>query len=268
MFKKMLIAALAVVVGVGLVSGTRLGSHLRYKFAKVCEYAKEQVPLEAEIERLKMEVNNLSREDNRYFDQTARQSVQVEKLQQRVNKVKNDLVVRETYITSLRTALVNEGHFVVFNGGRVQKEPKQIESELRIEALKFMADEKILKADEENLKILKETLAANKAKVDGLLLKRKEMEAQLLVLEKELAQQRLKEQGKLVIEDGRYGQVSKDIEELKERFELRKQKNELRNQAEQGTIRAELEKQVEAQKLDKAIEERFGKLEASKPVAE
>lgn len=268
MFKKMLIAALAVVVGVGLVSGTRLGSHLRYKFGKVCEYAKEQVPLEAEIERLKMEVANLSREDNRYIDPTARQVLQVTELQRKVEKAKIKLDAQKEFITALRTALVNDAEYVVFNGARTKKDRKQIESELRSEALVFLADEKLLQADEENLQILKETLAANKAKLDGLALKRKEMEAQLLVLEKELAQQRLKEQGKLVIEDCRYGQVSKDIEELKERVELRKQKNELRTQAKHGTIRAELEKQVEAQKADKAIEERFGKLEASKPSAE
>jgi len=256
MCKKLLIAAIAIAVGVGVVSGTRLGSLLRLKWGQVQQHAKDSVPLEMEIERLKMEVANLSREDDRYYDQVARQKMQVKKLREKVSHSREALAARETEIKGMRQALTLEGEFVVYNGTRYDR--KDVEQQVRLDAAKFLADEKIVQADEGNLKILEETLGANKSKLDGLALRRKEMEAQLLVLERELAQQRLKEQSNLVVDDGRYGRLSKEIEEARERLDLQKTKSELRGDAGTGPVRATEEKKAKEQKLDKAIEERFG----------
>jgi hypothetical protein len=263
-----MIAALAVVVGVGAVflfriDETRLGSHIRHLWNKAGARIQEQVPLESEIERLKMEVANLSQEDDRYYDQVARQQRQVAKLREKVSRSRQGLTAQETYIKKMRDALVAEdGAFVSYNGTRYDR--KRVETDVRNEAARFLADEKIVKVDEENLAILEETLAANKAKLDGLALQRKEMEAQVLVLERELAQQRLKEQSKLVITSGRYGKVGKEIEEARERFAVQKTKSELKGEAVHGSIRAEEERKAKAQKLDQEIEARFGKPEARK----
>jgi hypothetical protein len=266
MFKKLFIAALAVVVGVGVVSGTRLGSHLRLQWRKACVAISEQVPLESEIERLKMEVANLKQADERYFDQVARQERQVVRLREKMGKARTSLASQEAYIKSMRLALADDGQFVVYKGERYDR--KQVEADVRNEAVRFMADEKLVKADQENLNILEETLAANKAKLANLGVQRKEMEAQLLILDRELAQQRLKEQNSVIVEDGRYGKVNKEIDELRERFEVLKTKANLRGEAQQGSIRAREERKAEAQKLDQAIEERFGKIETSKRVTE
>jgi len=263
MFKKLLIAALAVVVGVGVVSGTRLGSHLRLKWTKAAEWAKAQVPLSEEIERLKMEVVNLKQEDNHYYDQVARQERQVAKLKEKVTKARVALNSQETYIKEMRQALVDEkAGFVVYNGTRYDR--KRVELDVRNEALRFLADEKLVKADESNLAVLEETLTSNKARLAGLALQRKEMDAQLLILERELAQQKLREQSAMVIDDGRYGKVSKEIEEARERFALQKAKAELRGEAEKGSIRAQEERKAEVQKLDQAIEDRFGPVDSKK----
>jgi len=267
MFKKLLIATLAVVVGVGVVSGTRLGSHLRLKWNKATEWAKQQVPLSEEIERLKMEVSNLSQEDERYFDQVARQQRQVVTLKAKVTKARTALAKQEAFIKEMRQALTNEENkFVAYNGTRYPR--NTVEAEVRSEALRFMADEKLVKADEENLSILEETLLANKAKLDGLSLRRKEMEATLLILERELAQQRLKEQSNIVIDDGRYGRVNKEIDEVKERFALQKAKTELRGEVQKGSIRAQAEQKAETQKQDQAINERFGPIETNKKLTD
>jgi len=264
MFKKLFIAALAVVVGVGVVSGTRLGSHLRLKWNKATAYIAEQVPLETEIERLKMEVVNLRQADERYVDQVGRQERQVVKLRDKVSKARQALASQEAYIKEMRLALAENHQFVTYKNERYDR--KQVEADVRKEAINFLADEKLVKADQENLTILEETLATNKSKLAGLAVQRKEMETQLLVLERELAQQRLREQTSVLIDDGRYGKVNKEIEELRERFALNKTKTELRGEAQKGSIRAREEQKADAQKVDQAIEERFGKLETSKKI--
>jgi len=257
MCKKLLIAALAVVVGVGVVSSTRLGSHIRLMWNKGATRINDMVPLESEIERLKMEVANLSQADEQYYDQVARQQRQVEKLQAKVKASKENLVAQETYIRKMRDALAQEGAYVSYNGTRYDR--KRAETDVRNEAARFLADEKIVAVDAENLKILTETLAANKAKLNNLALQRKEMEAQLLVLERELAQQRLKEQSHLIVENGRYGKVGKEIDELRERFAVLKGKAELRGEVAGGSIRAEEASKTKARQLDQDIEARFGK---------
>jgi len=214
-----------------------------------------------------MEVANLNQADECYYDKVARQEQQVVKLRNKVNKSREALARQETYIKDMRQALANNAQFVVYKGERYDR--KLAEADVRTEALRFLADEKIVKADEENLTILEETLTANKAKLANLVVQRKEMQAQLLVLERELAQQRLREQtSTLVVEDGRYGKVNKEIEELRERFSVLKTKAELRGEAQRGSIRAQEERKAETQKVDQAIEERFGKLETSKKTAE
>jgi len=258
MCKKLLIAAIAIAVGVGVVSGTRLGSHVRMKWHRAQQWAQEQVPLESEIERLKMEVANLSREDDRYYDRVAKQKMQVDKLRARVAKNQESLAVRETEIKALRDALNEGGEFVVYNGTKYSRQ--EAETDVKMEATRFLADERIVKADQDNLRILEETLTANKAKLDSLSLKRKEMEATLLVLERELAQQRLKEQTSLAVDDSRYNRISQQIEEARERLELQRTKGELRGESTKGPIRAQEEKKAKDKKLNQQIEERFGKI--------
>jgi phage shock protein A len=263
MCKKLLIAVLAVVVGVGVVSSTRLGSHIRLWWSKSSTWAKEQVPLESEIERLRMEVSNLSQEDDRYYDQVARQQRQVLKLREKVTKQRDALAKQEDYIKAMRAALAREeGAYVSFNGSRYDR--TRAEADVRNEAARFLADEKIVKADEDNLAILEQTLATNKTELASLGLKRKQMEADLLILERELAQQRLKDQSNLVVDHGRYGKVAKEIEEVRERFAVLKTKSDLRGETAKGSIRAEEERKAAAQKLDQAIEARFGKTETKR----
>jgi len=261
MFKKLLIAMLAVVVGVGVVSGTRLGSHIRMKWTKAQDWAKEQVSLESEIERLKMEVANLKQTDDRYYDQVARQKQQVTKLRAKIDKARTALATQETYIREMRQALASDAQFVAYKGTRYNR--AVVESDVRKEAILFMGDEKLLKQDEANLAVLEETLGANRTKLLGLAGQRKEMEAQLLVLERELAQQRLKEQSTVILEDGRYGKVNKEIDELRDRVNLQKTRAALRGEAHPGSIRAQEERKAEGNKVDQAIEERFGKLETT-----
>jgi hypothetical protein len=259
MCKKLLIAALAVVVGVGLVSGTRLGSHIRMAWHKAAVAVQEQIPLDSEIERLKFEVANLAQEDNRYFDQVARQKHQVAKLRKSVSQKRTDLAAREAEIKELNLALAEGHEFVAFRGERWDR--KKAQSDFFAAGARFLDEEKVVKAEEENLKILEETLATNKAKLDSLALRRKKMEADLLVLESELAKQRLKDQSQMVIDEGRYGRVSQEINELKDRFDVQKTKSELKGEAGRGSIFAQSEKKAEEQKLEKVIKERFGPTE-------
>jgi phage shock protein A len=265
MFKKLLIAALAVFVGVAVLSGTRWGSFMRFNLHKAQDWAKDQVPLQAEIDRLKFEVRNLAQEDERYYDQLARQKMKVEELKKKVDAGRKALTKREDFVKDLRQALTQEGDFVVFHDGRQPR--TRVETEYRSEALNFLADEKVLKADEANLAVLQKTLAANEAEVAKLKLQRKEMEAQLNILESELAQQRLEEQNRRITDDGRQGNVAKQIKELTDRFSREKIKAEYRNKPQTGSLRDEEEAKARDEQQKAAIDARFGPVDPAKVVS-
>jgi len=214
-----------------------------------------------------MEVANLKQADDHYYDLVARQQVQVAELRGKVTKARAGLAKQESFIKEMRQALSDENaRFVVYSGERFPR--SRVEADVRREALQFLAEEKLVKADEENLTILEETLTANKAKLDGLALRRKEMQTTVLQLERELAQLRLREQNNITIDDGRYGRVGKEIDELSKRLAVQKAKSELKGDAQAGSIRAQTERKAETQKADQAIEERFGKIETSKKLTD
>lgn len=263
MCKKLLIAALAVVVGVGVVSSTRLGSHIRLWWNKGSNWAKQQVPPETEIERLRMELSRLSSLDERYYDQVARQKRDVAKMRTKMNKDKDSLAKLEGEIKAMRTSLVDEAEFVVYNGSRYSR--KDVEAQIREDARRFLTDEASFKADEEHLSELEKTLSVNEQKLKDLELTRKKMAVRLVQLEKELAQERrLQTQGEMVLDDSQYAKVNKEIEELEGRIESMKIKRDLRGQSTRGPIRAKEEAKEEQKKLDRLIEERFGKSEIKK----
>lgn len=267
MCKKLLIAALAVVVGVGVVSSTRLGSHIRLWWNKGSNWAKQQVPPETEIERLRMELSRLSSLDERYYDQVARQKRDVRKLREKLSKDKTSLTKLEREIKSMRTALLDETEKVVVDlgNGRTEYSRENVLAQIREDAQRFFTDAEAVKADDEHLRELEKTLAINEQKLKDLELTRKKMAVRLVQLEKELAQERrLQTQSEMTLDDSQYAKVNKEIEELEGRIESMKIKRDLRGQSTRGPIRAQEEAKEADRKLDRQIDDYFGKSEIKK----
>jgi len=265
MCKKLLIAALAVVVGVGVVSSTRLGSHIRLWWNKGSGWACQQVPPETEIERLKMELDNLSRLDDRYYDQVARQKREVQKLEAKLKIDRVNLAKREGELREMRLVLASKDDKAVFHGFTKDK----VQEQFNIDFKQFLADEEGLKADEQNLEEVRGTLRENEKKLQELSVTRTKMKVRLQTLAKELARERrLHTQSSVVFDDNQYSTVNQQINQLEDRVEQMKIKREMRGQSSRGPIRAHLEAQEEQKKLDQAAQERFGETDAKKVAAD
>jgi len=257
MCKKLLIAALAVVVGVGVVSGTRLGSHFRLWYTKSSHWAKEQVPPEVEIDRLKMELENLARLDDRFVDEVARQKIEVKKLETDVTGKKVSLARTESFLRNLRAALAEKGEFVSVNGSEYARDKAQREFELEFK--QFLAAEKCVKADDEVLTALKSRLSESEQRVAELGTRRAEMKARLQTLAAHLERERRLQAATSVVVDGnRYSALNKQLDELQERIDAMGLKREMKGTASPQSIRAQEEAKVQQKQLDKLAEERFG----------
>jgi len=261
MCKKLLIAALAVVVGVGVVSSTRLGSHIRLWWNKSSAWAQQQVPPETEIERLKMELDNLTRLDDRYYDQVARQKREVQKLEAKVKTDRSAMAKRETELKEMRLVLTSKDDKAVFHGFTKDK----VQEQFNVDFKQFLADEEGVKADEQNLEELRGTLRENEKKLQDLGITRTKMKVRLQTLAKELARERrLQTQNNLALDDTHYSAVNQQINELEDRIEQMKIKRDMKGQSTRGPIRAHLEAQEEQRKLEQAAQERFGESDPKK----
>jgi len=263
MCKKLMIAALAVVVGVGVVSSTRVGSHIRLWWNKSSAWAQQQVPPETEIERLKMELDNLTRLDDRYYDQVARQKREVQKLEAKVKTDRGNLAKREGELKEMRLVLTSKDDRAVFHGFTKDK----VQEQFTIDFKQFLADEEGVKADEQNLEELRGTLRENEKKLQELGITRTKMKVRLQTLAKELARERrLQTQNNLALDDTHYSAVNQQINELEDRIEQMKIKRDMKGQSSRGPIRAHLEAQEELKKLEQAAQERFGETDPKKVV--
>jgi len=265
MCKKVLIATLAVVFGLAVVKGTWIGSHVRFNFKKAQTWVNDRVPPEQEIARLRMELDNLGKDDEKYYDKVARQVTEVKKMERQVAAMRRDLSGREASIRDMRTALNRDKDtdLVTFNGNRYER--TDLQEQIRRDAQNFLADEATVKSREQHLQAMRKSLAINKKKLSELKIVREQYATELQKLETALAEERqVQAQAAATLDDADYQRIRKDMDSIRDKIEFLKTKRELKGEALDGPVKAVEKQREEEVKLDKAIEARFG---ATKDVA-
>jgi predicted nucleic acid-binding Zn-ribbon protein len=260
MCKKLAIAAVAVVVGLAFVlGGARTVGLLRVWKCKASTWAQNRVPPETEIERLKAEVARLKADDAHHYDKVARQQVEVKRRENEIARVKSNLEKLEANIRKMRDDVASGAEFVVYNGNKYSS--TEVKEQLRIDFLTFQTAEENLKAREEQLKALKQTLTTNLKKVKALAQARQEMETELTRLQAALAKEReAQARSDSQLDDSNYAKVRADINAIRERIQVMQHVRELQGQSTRGPIRAVEEAREQDSKLDNALEARFGKV--------
>jgi len=257
MCKKVLIAAVAVVIGLAVVKGTWLGSHLRHSAKRVGQWVETTVPPEQEIARLRMEVQNLKKDDEKHIDKVARLAVEVEKMERELANVKANLTRSEGQLRQVRKEL-GDSNFVVFAGQRYTRD------DLRAEALAFKAAEDTVKSKEESIQAKRRILTLEKKKLSELQTVRNQMSADLERLEALLVEERhAQAANQSCIDDSNYLEIRKNMDSVRERIDVLKKKRELRGEMRLPEV-SERQKQQNTE-ADRFLEARFG--EAKKEVA-
>jgi hypothetical protein len=235
MLKKLLIAAVAVVVGLAVVNHTRLGSVCRLNWHKATAWAQKQVPIETEIERLQMELANLSKNDGIYFDKVARQEVQALKLEEEIKVARTSVDKQEQHIQALRKDLTNAGEFVVHNGERFAR--TEVMDQLQNDWKVFQSCEEALKHKQGQLKNLQEIITANRNTLKTMQANRTAMANKLAKLRLEYENLQLaKARSEGLVDQGDISGLLKGIEELDERLSVEKRSQALKGEFTSGRI--------------------------------
>lgn len=252
MTKKLLIAALAVVVGLLVVKGTWLGSLLRMKAQNAREWVSETVPPEEEISRLRMELKGLEKEDDKHYDAVARMAMDVEKLDREVGRIRDNLAREEGRIRKLRGELGERVEYVTHEGSRYTRD------DLRADGLAFKSAEDALKSKLDSLQAKKKHLSLERKKLSELRTMRETMATELQRLETALAEERHAEAASnSTIDDSTYRTLRKDMDSVRDRIEFLKKKRELRGEFRPTATESKVrERDVHA---DQYLDTRFGK---------
>lgn len=250
MCKKLLIAALAVVAALVVAKGTWLGSHFRLACRNAVKDARNSVPPEKEIARLRMELKSLERDDEKHFDKVSRMWVEVENLDKEVATIRKNLAKQEANIRQLRSEL-GASEFVLHQGSKYTRE------DLRSDGLAFQAAEENLKSKESNLEARKKHLALEKKKLTELRTTRQNMATELTKLETALAEEKhAQASSESTIDDSSYRNLRKEMNAVRDRIEMLKKKRQLKGELRIDSPSDDAKERDAA--ADKFLDARFG----------
>jgi hypothetical protein len=258
MLKKVVIAVVAVglsLLAVNFVAPKAI-SYLCLMVHEAQQSAQDAIPPEQEISRLKMELENLSKEDERHFHKVATQIVEVQNLEKQVNGMKEKLDKEEAVIKARRSvALENKDKFITYEGSKYDR--SRFQDELRVAAARFQVDEQLYKSKDEQLSLRKKNLEMNRKKLAELKLVRQQMKTELERLETALAQERQNQAMEAnTLDDASYQKLRKDVDSVRDKMEVLKQKRVLKGEVD-GPVRADEQRKEQEAAIDRFLNERF-----------
>ena len=272
MLKKAMIAGLAVAVGVAVLAwlSPKLISTIRYQAGQAVESLEDAVPLETEIGRLRGEVKRLEADEHHYYDQVAKQAVEVDKLRAATWTTRPPAWTRQwNNIEAMRASLGDDQKASYRFGNRTYSR-EEVTEQLARDFNSYKNCEKELKAKKELLSAGEKSLAASEDQLGALKGTRRDMEVELAKLEADLKLVRLKEaQSSVKVDDGEYARVRADIAKLRDRVAEKQKALDYEGKFTNGTIDATAAPATTDEKdLLKQIDEKNGHKADGKNVAE
>jgi len=252
MCKKVLIAALAVVVALAVVKGTWLASHVRCWKAQFTRAIEDRVSPEHEIARLRAELDNLAQEDDKHFDKVARQIVAVQKLENQVGRLRQEVSARKDRLRVMKASLAGEAELVTYNNSRVAR--AELQSEFDLVGASFLAEQARLRSMEQQLSSQRQMMERNKKELSELRKVRQEMKTELQQLETALAEERQAQaREENTLDDASYRRIRADLERTRDRINVLRQKRILKNDVRGPILRTEEDREAKA-KLHKELD--------------
>jgi len=262
MCKKLLIAAIAVVVGLTVVKKTELGSWVGVWWKHARECAREQVAPETEIEALRLRLDQLGEDSKKNFDAVARERVAVKNLREEIATGEASLAREKKNVLGLREDLASATDGYVKVG--VTKYPKsRVKSQLARSFELYKVAEEQLKSKRQLLQAKEESLTAAEEQLASLQNTRDELTVELAKLEAEMKTVRVAQtKSKVQFDDSELARIKEGVARVRNRIKVEQEK--LAVQAQFGTDPIPTSDRVQEKDLLKDIDSHFGKTEPHK----
>jgi chromosome segregation ATPase len=261
MFKKVGIAALIAVIGLGLVSRTEVGrwawSHIRLASGDVRDGIKSMVSIETEIKRLDKEIDELKNEVAASYKPLAREMVEVEQLKKDIVVAEKDVAARESVVKTARRDLDTVKTQV---GVGADAKVEKLSADFTMAWKSFEVAERNLKTKKDVLQRKEELVEQAKDKIKAMVDRQGMLKTKLAGLRTNLEAVRVAQMKSPVkVEDGRLAGIEKDMEAVEAR--IKEMSTELSLKEKFATGQVTVEDKVERAKAEEEFDARFGKSE-------
>jgi chromosome segregation ATPase len=230
MLKKLLIAVVAVAIGLTVVKSTKVGSLLRVKWNEATAWCNKQIPVQDEIARLRLEIANLGKDTKSHCQVIAEEMVAVDNLKREIGEAESKLEQQKKKVTAMRDALADGGTQKVVLGEetyprvRVQKQLARDFDLYKTCEAQLAAKKKLLESRQECLAKAREQLAAMQ---DA----RRDLEVQVSQLEAEYNTLKVTQtKSKFALDDSNLSKVKEGVQALRTRIKVLQQEAALQGE--------------------------------------
>jgi peptidoglycan hydrolase CwlO-like protein len=202
MCKKLVIAAVAILVGTAVVRHTSLGSLAQVWWHDAAQAVARQVPPEQQIKRLTLEVSKIDRDIRSHVSRLAEKEVKCEQMETNLARLKDEQAHRKADISAMTESFNAKADRVSFNGRSYRA--VELTNKLDKTVSEFESGKAQVKSLEQILAAKRQELDNYHARIAKMRSQKDELQAAIAEFEAKLAQIRLAATS---------GQVDNDIDD-------------------------------------------------------
>jgi len=218
MCKKVLVAAVAVVVGLFIVKKTELGSLMNVWWKDARTSLERQVPPEVQIKQLKDEIEQIDKDIQKNLGRLAKQEADYEGLEKQVAALRGRQEERKTDIRAMMGKIREAGtERVSFNGRKYR--PSELTRKLESTVSLFDSKKEQLKGLENLLQSKKRTLEVSRQRIDEIFTQKEELSTLVAKLETQVEVLKLKQTESAVqLDDSHLGRCKDLVSRIERRL--------------------------------------------------
>jgi len=258
MIKKVAVYAVVGLVGAGILSKTRVGSHIASAWHSGVRAVEEAVPPEQELERIRYEIGRLDKEIDRAKGQLADARVAALTAAEDAESRKIDLAERDERIRA-RAAAIKSGEIKVRHLGRPAT-PDEATQLLAADVDAFKVKKKELAVVEKQLAVAARNEKTAEKHLAAVAKQKTELALAVQSLEADLRLLRLEQtENKYSTDDGRLGDIKQSVKDVKRRIDVMRKRESLNGPAEDEVAE-------EARDIDALLQEHDAQSKKGDPV--
>ena len=221
MIRKLIIFGLILGVGFWLVKKTSAFSYARVLWCHVTAQAKENVPTQVELDRVRLEIAQMDRDISNMLRPIAEHMAAVNRLKKDIDGTRGSLAEEKTVLLAVAKDLETNATTVEYRGELYSAD--RVRNKLQRDFDSFKRRENHLKSQEKLLDAKERALSATREQLAKMVSKKREYELRLAQLEADEETLKIARMGtKVKIDDSRATEIEAILSHIEHRHEVQR----------------------------------------------
>jgi chromosome segregation ATPase len=221
MIRKLLVLGLILGVGFWLVKKTSAFSYARALWGHVTAQAKDSVPTQVELDRVRLEIAQMDRDISNMLRPIAEHMATINRLKKDIQNTRANLADQKTILLAMAKDMEHNPATVEYDGQRYSAE--RIRNKLQRDFDSYKRSEANLRSQEKLLDAKERALTATREQLAKMVNKKKEYEIRLAQLEADEETLRVARMGtKIKLDDSRATEIETILSHIEHRHEVQR----------------------------------------------